>query len=307
MKILLTGGRGMVGRNLLDHSQIRNFEILAPSRSELDLTNINAVRAYFELNNPDMVIHSAGKVGGIQANIREPISFFLQNLNIGQNLLLVARECGVKRLLNLASSCMYPKDHPSKLKEEDILTGLLEPSNEGYALAKISITKLCSYINNEDSSFKYKTVIPCNLYGKYDKFDPVKSHLIPAIIYKINKAINDNQSIVTIWGDGTSRREFMYAGDLSDSLIHCVRNFDEMPELLNIGLGYDYSIREFYETAADVLGFNGEFDFDLTKPVGMKRKLLDVTKLSSFGWNSKTELREGILNTYKYFLSTIHK
>ena len=182
MRILLTGGGGMVGRNLLEHPSISSFEVIAPSSNELDLLDFKTVQNYLCKHEPDMVIHAAGKVGGIQANMREPVSFLMDNLDMGRNIVWAAHQAGVKQLINLGSSCMYPRNHQEPFVEDMVLKGELEPTNEGYALAKVVVTRLCEYIMREDSRYQYKTLIPFNLYGRYDKFDPSNSHLIPAIL-----------------------------------------------------------------------------------------------------------------------------
>ena len=305
-KILLTGGAGMVGRNLLDHPAIGEFDVLAPRSGELDLLNFDAVQAYLFEHKPDMVIHAAGKVGGIQANMREPVSFLMDNLDMGRNIVWAARQAGIKRLINLGSSCMYPRNHNEPLCEEMVLKGELEPTNEGYALAKVVTARLCEYIVREDSSFQYKTLIPCNLYGRHDKFEPIHSHLIPAIIHKVYQAKQAGHTSVEIWGDGTARREFMYAGDLADAMIRVIKEFDSLPALMNVGLGYDYSINEYYQSAADVLGYTGGFTHDLSKPVGMARKLVNVERQKVWGWKARYDLQAGIKNTYAYYLDSVN-
>ena len=301
-KILLTGSGGMVGRNILEHPAIGDFEILAPRSNELNLLDFNAVQAYLNQHQPNMVIHAAGKVGGIQANMRDPVSFLMENIDMGRNVVLGARHAGIKRLINLGSSCMYPRNHSEPLREELVLQGELEPTNEGYALAKIVTARLCDYIVREDASFQYKTLIPCNLYGRYDKFDPAHSHLLPAIIHKVHLAKQTIQQTVEIWGDGSARREFMYAGDLADAVVTAVNKFDSLPTYMNVGLGHDFTINEYYQAAADVMGYTGSFVHDMTKPVGMARKLVSVERQLDWGWNAKSNLRTGIEKTYEFYL-----
>lgn len=292
----------MVGRNVLEHSEIGDFEILAPRSNELDLRDFDAVTSYLNTHRPDMLIHAAGKVGGIQANMREPVSFLMDNLDMGRNIVWAAHEVGIKRLINLGSSCMYPRNHSEPLREEMVLKGELEPTNEGYALAKVVTARLCEYIMREDASYQYKTLIPCNIYGRHDKFDPAHSHLVPAIIHKVHQAKQSGQETVEIWGDGTARREFMYAGDLADAVVRAVRNFDSLPGYMNVGLGHDHTINEYYQAAADVMGYTGEFVHDLSKPVGMARKLVSVERQLAWGWKAQHGLREGIEKTYSYYL-----
>jgi GDP-L-fucose synthase len=292
----------MVGRNVLEHPGIHEFDILAPSTSELNLLDFSAVQAYLQTKKPDMVIHAAGKVGGIQANMREPVGFLMDNLDMGRNIVWAAHQTGVKRLINLGSSCMYPRNHSGALIEDMVLKGELEPTNEGYALAKVVTARLCDYITREDASYQYKTLIPCNLYGRYDKFDPAHSHLVPAIIHKVHQAKQSGQETVEIWGDGTARREFMYAGDLSDAIVRAVNNFDTLPHYMNVGLGHDHTINDYYQAAADVMGYTGGFLHDVSKPVGMARKLVSVERQKAWGWSARHDLRDGIEKTYSYYL-----
>ena len=249
-----------------------------------------------------MIIHCAGKVGGIQANMKDMYGFYTENAVMGINLVRAAKECGVRKFINLSSSCTYPRDYRQPLKEEYTLQAGLEPTNEGYALAKLSILKMCEYISRECEEFEYKTLIPCNLYGKYDKFGEKNAHMIPSVIRKIHQAKTENAPSVEIWGDGNARREFMYAGDLADCIAYCISHWEKVPVLMNVGLGYDYTVNEYYEAVKKMLGYSGSFTHDLTKPVGMKQKLLDVTRAKEIGWTAKTSLEEGIRQTYDYYL-----
>ena len=305
IKILLTGGGGMVGRNVLEHPAIGEFEVLAPRSAELDLRDFNAVQAYLRKHLPDIVIHAAGKVGGIQANMAEPVGFLLENLDMGRNIVWGSRQTGIKRLINLGSSCMYPRNHSEPLSEDMVLTGELEPTNEGYALAKVLTARLCDYIARENVSYQYKTLIPCNLYGRHDKFDPVHSHLLPAIIHKVHQAKQNHEKTVEIWGDGTARREFMYAGDLADALVSAINHFDTLPSYMNVGVGYDFTINEYYHAAAEAMCYDGTFVHDLTKPVGMARKLVNIDRQQAWGWNAQSNLRAGVEKTYDYYLQLL--
>lgn len=292
----------MVGRNFLEHPLAANWTILAPSSRELNLMDAKAAMDYVAAHRPDLVIHAAGQVGGIQANIAKPVAFLERNTMMGRNIIIAAYQCGVRHLINLASTCMYPRTAENPLREEMILQGELEPTNEGYALAKIISTRLCQYICREDSTAQYKTIIPCNLYGRYDKFNPKHSHLVSAIIHKVHIAKKSGNKTIDIWGDGSVRREFMYAGDLADALIKAASDIDSVPELMNCGLGYDYSVKEYYETVAEVIGWDGEFTFDLSKPVGMMQKLCSTDRQTHWGWNAPTALRDGIKATYDFYL-----
>lgn len=301
--ILLTGGNGMVGRNFRAVCEQRGIALYAPSRSELDLLDRQATLSALKQRKFDLIIHAAGRVGGIQANIAAPVAFLADNWTMGQNLVLAAREAGVQRLINLGSSCMYPADSPAPLREEEILSGALESTNEGYAIAKCAVARLCQYVHREDPGFHYKTLIPSNLYGPHDNFDPVRSHLVPAIIRKLHKAKISGAETVEIWGTGEARREFLYAGDLAEALVSAIERFDNLPELLNIGTGEDFSVNEHYRVAAEVIGYKGSFTHDLARPTGMKRKLLDISKAREWGFAPRTSLSEGIARTYEYFLS----
>ncbi len=300
MKILLTGGSGLVGRNIKESLE-NNFVILSPSIDELDLCHYDQVFDYISKEQPDLVIHCAGLVGGIAANIKDPVRFLVENIDMGRNVILAAYRAGIIRLINMGSSCMYPHEAPNPLKEGYILSGELEPTNEGYALAKIVTQRLCSYIRSENSQFNYKTLVPCNLYGKYDKFDPENSHMVPAIIKKVHDAVINKNDNVEIWGDGISRREFMYVDDLVNFVRFSIDNYDSIPEIINIGLGHDYSVNDYYEIVAKVIGYNGNFIHDLSKPTGMKQKMVDVSLASSIGWQAKVSLEDGIRNTYEYY------
>ncbi|MFH0703319.1 MAG: GDP-L-fucose synthase [bacterium] len=300
MRILITGVSGMVGRNFLEHPSVKQFDILTPSSSELNLLDYNCTENYLDCHNPDMVIHLAGKVGGIHANITQPVQFLSENSIMGINIILASKKAGIKKFINLGSSCMYPKDAVNPLKEEMILKGELEPTNEGYALAKIVTAKMCGYINNQD--YFYKTLIPCNLYGRWDKFDPKNSHMIAAVIKKIHEAKLQNQDNIEIWGDGSARREFMYAGNFADCLVHVINNFETVPQLMNVGLGYDYTVDEYYKIIAEIIGYEGKFIHNLSKPAGMRQKLVNNEKLKNWGWKARTNLREGLLKTYKFYL-----
>lgn len=301
MKLLITGSGGMVGQNILEHHLASDHEILTPNRAELNLLDAPMVKRYLSENKPDMIIHAAGVVGGIQANIAEPVRFLVDNMQMGLNILTAAKDVGITQFMNLSSSCMYPRDAANPLAEELILKGELEPTNEGYALAKVTCTRLCEYIHREDDSYLYKTIIPCNLYGRHDKFDPKHSHMIPAVIRKLFEAKQAGLQEIDIWGDGLARREFMYAGDLADFVFYAIKHYESMPQNINVGLGHDYTINEYYQAIAKVVGYEGEFINDLSKPIGMKQKLIDDTKLKSFGWCYTTSLEDGLNRTFEYF------
>ena len=306
-RLFLTGGSGMVGQNIQAHKNAKDWEILAPTSVELDLTDQKAVCAYIKKHKPDVVVHAAGRVGGIQANIANPVDFLDSNNVIGRNVIMGAWTEGVRNLINLGSTCMYPAAAPNPLSEDMILTGPLEATNEGYALAKIMAMRLCHYINQEDPKARFKTLIPCNLFGPYDKFDPQYSHLLPAIIHKVHEAKIEGAPNVEIWGNGKARREFMYAPDLADAVLRAATDIEICPEIINIGYGRDFTIKEYYLQVADVIDWDGEFIHDLKRPVGMNQKLCDTSRAIEWGYSAPTSLRVGIEETYKFYLDRYGK
>lgn len=295
----------MVGRNLLEHRAAAQWKVVAPNSGELDLRDAVATQAYVARIMPDVIVHSAGRVGGIQANIAAPVDFLVTNLDLGRNIVMAARACGVPRLLNLGSSCMYPRNAANPLPESSMLQGELEPTNEGYALAKIAVARLCQYASREDARLSYKTLIPCNLYGRHDKFGPNNSHLVPAIIHKMHVAKQQGLDEVEVWGDGTARREFMYAGDLADAIWHALDSFESLPDLMNIGVGTDHSVNDYYRIAAAVVGWQGLFVHDLSKPAGMKQKLVAIDQQTAWGWRAPSSLEQGLRLTYDYYLAQV--
>jgi len=306
MKILLTGASGMCGRNILDHHCAKKYDILSPSSSELNLLEIDRIREYLLQKKPDLIIHTAGLVAGIMFNVKHSVNALVDNAYIGLNLINTAKEMRVPRLLNLASSCMYPRYGKNPLRETEILKGELEPTNEGYGLAKIMSTRLCEYICRDEFKLEYKTLIPCNLFGRHDTFAQEFSHMIPSAIRKLHHATLHKEEKVEIWGDGEARREFMSASDLADLVFYCLENFENMPQNLNAGLGHDYSINDYYKAAAKVVGFKGAFEYNLSKPVGMKQKLVDVSLLREFGWEHNLSLDEGLAEAYSFYRDEWH-
>ncbi len=302
MRILLTGGSGMLGKAILREAHSSDFEgeLVFPTSSECNLRNAEHVDELFRANKFDLVIHCAAVVGGIQANINSPVEFLSENLKMNTNVIDAAFKNEVDNFLFLGSSCMYPKDYDVPLKECHLLQGPLEPTNEGYAISKIAGAKLCEYISRSTGR-SYRTIIPCNLYGPGDNFSETGSHMIPAAIRKIFDAVNEDRRSVTIWGDGTARREFLYVDDLAHFILTTVKATHELPQNINVGLGFDYSITEYYEVIADVCGFDGHFEFDVSKPSGMRRKLLDISLAKETGWKALTELRQGIAKTLDHY------
>lgn len=311
MKILLTGGTGMVGRNVLDHPKAKLHQIIAPKRSEMNLLDYEQVFSVIDSVKPDIIIHTAGLVGGIQANNSALFDFMMQNMEMGLNVVKAAKNVGVPKMINLGSTCMYPKDAPQPMKEEDLFSGPLEPTNEGYAIAKNAVQKACFYASKE-KGVSYKTYIPCNLFGKWDHFDPEKSHLLPAIIRKVHLAKEklklSSDAHIEIWGTGNPRREFMDAADLADFVFYSLDIFDQVPDVINVSIGTDLSINELYEKVTSViLGEDAKkikFSHMTSKPDGMFRKLTDISKQTKLGWTPKTTFEDSIQRAYAYFSET---
>jgi GDP-L-fucose synthase len=299
-KVLVAGHRGLVGSAIQRRLQAEGFpQILTRDRSQLDLRNREAVEAFFTAERPEHVFLAAAKVGGILANSTYSGDFICDNLLIQTNVIDVAYRSGVRKLLFLGSSCIYPKHAPQPLKEEYILTGLLEPTNEAYAVAKIAGITMCKAYRHQ-FGFNAISAMPTNLYGPGDNFDLQNSHVIPALIRKFHEAKTHSQRTVVVWGTGRPRREFLYVDDLADACLFLMSTYDD-PELINVGVGEDVSILELAELVAQTVGFSGEIVFDRTKPDGTPRKLLDVSRISARGWRPKIGLREGLELTYRWY------
>jgi GDP-L-fucose synthase len=297
-KIFVTGHRGMVGSALVRKLRSRGFDnLLVRTRSELDLLDQQAVHAFLAEHKPDYIFIAAAKVGGIQANNRYRADFLYQNLQLESNLIHGAHVAGVQSLMFLASSCIYPRDCPQPIKEEYLLTGPLEPTNEPYAIAKIAGIKLCESFNQQFGR-QYVSVMPTNLYGPNDNYDLENSHVLPALIRKAHEAKLRGDSEYVVWGSGTPRREFLYVDDLADACVHLAEQGYGGP-LVNIGTGEDVTIRELAEAVMSVVGFNGRVVYDHTRPDGTPRKWLDVQRLAAVGWRATTPLREGIRKAYE--------
>lgn len=300
-KIFVAGHRGMVGSSIVRRLQAEGFtQILTRNRSDLDLLDRLAVRRFFEMERPEFVFDAAARVGGIIANSEKPVEFLIENLTIQNNVIQAAADFGAAKLLFLGSSCIYPKLAPQPISEDSLLTGPLEPTNDAYALAKIAGIKLCqAYAKQYGKNFI--SAMPTNLYGPNDNFDLRTSHVLPALIRKVHEAKASGARSVSVWGTGTPRREFLHVDDLADACLFLLKNYDS-PEIVNIGCGEDVSIRELAETVRETLGFDGDLEFDASKPDGTPRKLLNIEKLRSLGWSPRIRLREGILDAYAWFL-----
>ncbi|MFL6629247.1 MAG: GDP-L-fucose synthase family protein [Vitreoscilla sp.] len=299
--ILVAGARGMVGSALVRRLEAGGYtRVLAPLRAELDLQDAAATRAYLRREKPAYVFIAAAKVGGIHANNTYRAQFLHENLAIADNLIAGAHDAGVQRLMFLGSSCIYPKLAPQPIREDSLLTGPLEPTNEPYAIAKIAGVKMCEAYNDQYGR-QYVSAMPTNLYGPNDNYDLQTSHVLPALIRKAHEAKLRGDAEYVVWGSGTPMREFLYVDDLADACVHMMARGYDGP-LVNIGTGEDVSIRELAETVMDVVGFRGRIVFDASKPDGTPRKLLDVGRLHALGWKHKVALREGIALAYQDFL-----
>jgi len=300
-KIYVAGHRGMVGSAIVRNLESKGYKnIITRTHKELDLLNQDAVNRFFEQEKPDYVFLAAAKVGGISANSTHIADFLYENMVIEMNVIHAAFINGVKKLEFLGSSCIYPKLAPQPMPESCLLTSSLEPTNEGYALAKISGLKYCEYLNRQYGTH-YISVMPTNLYGPNDNYHPEHSHVLPALIRRFHEAKVNGLPEVTCWGDGSPYREFLYVDDMADACVYLMNNY-EGNETVNIGSGKELTIKELTEIVADVIGYKGKINWDTSKPNGTPRKLLDVSKLSGLGWKYKVELREGIALTYKDFL-----
>ena len=303
-KIFIAGRNGQVGSAIERKFRSEGFEnIIGQSSKDLDLREQILTREYFEKECPEYVILAAAKVGGIMANIKAPAEFLYDNLSIQNNIIECSRRYGVKKLLFLASSCIYPRLAPQPMKEEYLMDGKLEPTNEGYAIAKIAGLKLCQYYNQQYGT-DFISVMPCNIYGYGDNFNPEKSHVVAALIRKVHEAKLNKSKKIPMWGTGSARRELMFVDDLADSCFFLFNNYSGN-EFFNVGTGSDVSIKELVELIMDVENYHAELDFDSSKPDGMPQKLMDVSKISRAGWEAKINLREGLEKTYKYFLDVI--
>ncbi|CAM4143364.1 GDP-fucose synthetase [Bacillus luti] len=302
-KIYVAGHRGLVGSAILRKLEEQGYTNLVYKTSkELDLRDPRQVEEFFQTEKIDYVFLAAAKVGGIVANNQYPADFIRDNLMIQTNVIDSAYRSGVEKLLFLGSTCIYPKLAPQPLKEEYLLTGELEPTNEPYALAKIAGIKMCESYNRQYGT-KYISAMPTNLYGENDNFDLHTSHVLPALIRKFHEAKENNAEFVEVWGTGTPLREFLYSDDLADACVYLMNNY-EGNEIVNIGVGEDLSIKELAEKVKATVGFAGELRFDTSKPDGTPRKLVDVTKINALGWKATTSLDEGLKKAYDWFLQT---
>jgi GDP-L-fucose synthase len=300
-KIFIAGHRGLVGSAILRRLKVEGFEkLITRSHAELELTNQSDVEAFFYDVRPEFVFLAAAHVGGIHANSTYPAEFIYSNIAIQTNIIHSAWRAGVKKLLFLGSSCIYPKQAPQPISEKSLLSGPLEETNEWYAVAKIAGIKMCQAYRQQ-YSFNAISLMPTNLYGPGDNFHPENSHVMPAMIQRFHKAKVEGQPSVTIWGTGTPRREFLYADDLAEASVFLMQNYDEA-EIINVGTGKDVTIMELAELVKDVVGFNGDILNDSSKPDGTMLKRLDISHLAKVGWTSSTSLRDGLELTYQWYM-----
>lgn len=300
-KIFIAGHRGLVGSALVRRLQQDGFaKLVARNRSELDLRDATGVDRFFAAEKPAVVVLAAARVGGINANNQLPVEFLLENLQMQNNVIRAAYESGVRKLLFLGSSCIYPKHAPQPIPESALLTGPLEPTNEAYAIAKIAGIKLCQAYAREFGA-NFISVMPTNLYGPNDNFDLLSSHVLPALLRKAHAAKEEGARKLVVWGSGQPRREFLHVDDLAAACVFLLAHYDS-PEIINVGCGEDSTIRELAELICDIVGFKGELAWDTTKPDGTPRKLLDVSKIHGLGWRHRIRLRDGITRTYQWFL-----
>jgi len=313
-KIFIAGHRGMVGSAILRRLEASRmggevFDVITRTHRELDLTDQTAVRTFMQAARPEVVILAAAKVGGIHANSTYPAEFIYENLMIEANVIHQAFIAGVQRLLFLGSSCIYPKAAPQPMREDALLTGALEPTNEPYAIAKIAGIKLCESYNRQHGT-DFRSVMPTNLYGPGDNFHPENSHVLPALIRRFHAAAQSRTQTVTIWGTGTPRREFLHVDDMAEASLFVLdmprdiydANTEPMLSHINVGTGSDVSILELAEMVAEITGFKGRIETDPAKPDGTMRKLMDVSRLSRMGWQARIDLRDGIADTYRWYL-----
>ena len=299
-RIWVAGHTGMVGGACVRRLQAEDCSVLTAGRATVDLRRQSEVEDYLAEARPDAVVLAAAKVGGIHANATRPADFLYDNLAIETNVIEAARRVGVEKLLFLGSSCIYPRDAAQPISEDALLTGPLEPTNEGYAVAKIAGIKLCQAYRRQHGC-DFVSAMPTNLYGPGDNFDPTQSHVIPGLMRRMHDAKVEGASRFTVWGSGRPRREFLYVDDLADAVVHLLRHWsDETP--INVGVGEDLPIAELAARIAEVVGFRGELAFDTAMPDGTPRKLLDTARLSALGWRPRTSLHEGLRTTYQWFL-----
>lgn len=304
MKVLVTGASGMLGSAVVKFASLADLRLFIPSHRELDLEQVLPTFEYLKLHRPDAIIHCAAKVGGISANVANPIEFLTKNIRMDTSLLGAAKELEIENLIYIGSSCMYPKNLPHAMTELEILTGPLEPTNEGYALAKLVGWKTVQLIA---STLTWRSFVLSNLYGPQDHFEPGRSHLLAAIIEKIHVAKINNSKSVDMWGDGSAKREFTFVDDVASFLVQSLERLKDFPDTLNVGAGVDHSVLDYYKLVSKAMNYEGEIQADLTKPTGMKRKLMDISQARGYGWAPQTSIESGIKKTVTWYEENFKK
>ena len=303
MRLLITGGTGLLGSALSRVGRQAGIDVISPTRNALDLKDDSQVRKFLSENRPDSVIHSAALVGGISANIAHPVDFLSENIQVDNNILRSCDEFGIQRLIYFGSSCMYPTNLPNPMTVDQLYSGKLEPTNEGYALAKLVGSKHVQYVS-KTKKVDWRVFISSNLYGPGDHFEPERSHLIAAIIRKVVEAKINHSLSIEVWGDGHARREFTYVEDLAKFTIASLDKLNTLPIMMNVGSGVDYSVFEYYSFVMDALKVRADLELDISKPVGIPQKLLNVMAARSHGWNPETNISVGLAATINWYLTT---
>jgi len=297
--VLVTGASGMLGQHLVPMLEEKGHRVLAPSREDVDLTDADATQAYIQSTTIDAVVHCAAYVAGIASSRASKHHSFDANVSMGMNLIRSCLESGITTLLNVGSATVYPSEAPQPLSESSLGQGAFEGPIEGYALSKYVVYRACA-MANEQHNVSYKTVLPCNLFGPYDNFSLETGHMLPAILHRMHQAKEQNNSPIVIWGDGSAKREFLYAPDLADFICFALDNFESLPEVMNVGSGVEVSINEMHEHMAKITGYTGELKHDFDKPVGRLRRYLDLQYQQQLGWSPKTPFKEALAITYDY-------
>lgn len=302
--VLVTGASGMLGQHLVPMLENRGYQVLAPSRNDVDLTDAAATSAYIQSNTIDAVIHCAAYVAGIASSKASKHHSFDANVSMGMNLIRSCLDNKISTLLNVGSATVYPSDAPQPLSETSLGQGAFEGPIEGYALSKYVVYRACA-MANEQYDVAFKTILPCNLFGPYDNFSLETGHMLPAILHRMHQAKEHDNAPIVIWGDGSAKREFLYAPDLADFICFSLENFEALPEVMNVGSGVEVSVKEMHQHMAKITGYSGELKHDLDKPVGRLRRYLDLHHQQRLGWSPKTPFEEALALTYDYLRGTL--
>ncbi len=307
MRLLITGGNGMLGRSIVSQwrTQRPQDDLTVITRAEVDLRDKKETRSVIEKARPDAIIHAAAKVGGIGVKLAEPTPFLLDNLLLDSSVLSAAIDLRIPEVLYVGSAAVYPAEYVRPILESDLLGGPLEPANEGYAVAKIAAIKICEYASRQ-YGLNFKAALPSNLYGVHDHFDLANAHLVAATLAKVHEAKRSGSDVVSVWGDGTARREFTYSVDVASWLVQQIGQLSAWPATLNLGCGVDHSVAEYYEVAREVVGFDGALEFDTSKPSGVPQRLIDSSAARSLGWNPQTTLSAGMAASYADYVSRLN-